>query len=109
MEQEIILAFDASKAIEQCTRLSKALRLSFPEGIPHDLIRNLPRLLSDVVLGDGGTTVGTDGIRKRLIALRLGDGFNYVMTALRAGKILDLAHAANTSTLDCLHFGNMPE
>jgi hypothetical protein len=84
----------------QAAELSEYLLRVFSEGVPHDLIDNLPRLLSDVILGDGGTTVGANGIRKRFITLRLGDGFEQVMAALRAGKILELLHAGNPSLGD---------
>jgi len=93
------LAFDISEAERQAAELSETLRQVFPDGIPHELVENIPRLLSDVLLADGGTTVGTDGIRERLITLRLGAGFEHVMAALRAGKLLDLLHAANSSTM----------
>jgi len=91
------LAFDTSEVERQVAELSATLGHVFPDGIPDELVENLPRLLSDVVLSDSGTTLGTDGIRERLVTLGLGSGFEHVMTALRAGKILDLLHTANRS------------
>ncbi len=86
------ITFDTTIVEKQGTELSEALWQIFPDGIPHDLVENIPRLLSDVVLSDSGTTFGTDGIRKRLIALRFGSNFDHFMAALRAGKILDFIH-----------------
>ena len=94
----LVLTFDASEAMTQGAQLSESLLRLFPEGVPNDLVENIRRLLSDVVLCDGGTTTGTDGIGKRLIRLRFGDGYENVMTALRTGKISDLVHAANNTT-----------
>jgi hypothetical protein len=94
------IARDTSQAMTQAAELSEYLLRVFSEGVPHDVIDNLPRLLSDVILGDGGTTVGANGIRKWRITLRLGDGFEHVMAALRAGKVLELLHAANPSLDD---------
>jgi hypothetical protein len=91
------IAFDTSEAERQAAELSEALRHGFPDGIPHELIENVPRLLSDFILADSCTTLGAGGIGERLITLRLGNGFEHVMAALRAGKILDLLHAANLS------------
>lgn len=90
------LTFDTSEAERQLAELSDALGHVFPDGIPHELVENLPRLLSDVILSNSSPTLGADGIRERLITLRLGAGFEHVMAALRAGKPLDLLHAANS-------------
>ncbi len=93
------LAFDTSEAARQAAELSETLGHVFPDGIPHELIENLPRLLLDIVLSHRSPALGANGIRERFITLRFGDGFEHVMAALRAGKILDLLHAANNSTV----------
>ena len=94
------ITFDTTEATRQAEELSEALARVFPDGAPHQIVENIPRLLSDFILRDSSTTVGADGIRKRLIALRFGRGFDHIMTALRAGKIFDLVHAANDNTIE---------
>ena len=80
------VAFDTSEVECKLAELSDTLGHVFPDGIPNELVENLPRLLSDVLLSDSGSALGADGIRERLITLRLGSGFQDVMAALRAGK-----------------------
>jgi hypothetical protein len=91
-EQRFSIAFDTTGVEKQVAELSDMLRHVFPDGIPNDLVENIPRLLLDVVLSDGGTALGTDGIGQRLITLKIGSGFEHLMAALRTGKISEVIH-----------------
>jgi hypothetical protein len=90
--QKMRISFDASEAERQADELSVLLAEHFPRGVPDDIIEDISRLLSDVSLSDGRSTLGAGGVREWRIFLRFGNCFDALMAAIRAGKISDFIH-----------------
>ena len=80
------LNFDTSVAQTQLDDLTALLKSRFPSGIPNQLIGDFQSLLSDVILSDNGSTLGTDGTVEILQSLRFGSRFENLTAAIRAGK-----------------------
>lgn len=80
------LSFDTSAAQAQLDDLTTLLKSRFPSGIPNQLISDFCGLISDVILTDGGSTVGTDGTVKVLQRLRFGSRFESLTAAILAGE-----------------------
>jgi hypothetical protein len=95
--QQLKITFDTSEAEAQVAELVLLLRKVFVDHLPDYIVEYLSGLSSDIVIADGRTALGTDAILEKHFIIRCGTRFNDLMTALRAGKILDLAHATHTS------------
>ena len=82
---------DTSTLTKKLEELVGLLKASFPEGVPTLLLDKLYDLLSNVVLRDDGTTLGTDGTNEVRVRLDFPDRLEGVITAVRAGN-LDVIH-----------------
>jgi len=80
------LIFDAAAAQTQMDELTELLQSRFPEGVPSQILRDFQGLLSDVILSDGGSTLGTDGTIEIVQGLRFGARFESFRAAILAGK-----------------------
>jgi len=96
--QEFRVVFDTSEAKSQVDELSRLLETNANDfllrhGILLDeLIENILRLPFDVILRDGGTARGADGVLERRVFIRGDRRFEDCLSALRAGKWNDFIH-----------------
>jgi len=96
--QELRIVFDTTEAETQVNELSRLLKtnaddcLLGADSFSGELIENILRLPFDVILRDGGTTIGADGILEKRFFIRGGSLFDDLMSALRAGKLSDFIH-----------------
>ena len=84
--KNIIIGFDASLFCFQLKEV-KTLLENLPSQFTHDLIREINKLSSDVVLGDPVSTNRADGIVEFIQPFWLGIYFENFMTTLGAMKI----------------------
>jgi hypothetical protein len=80
------LRFNTAAAQTQMDELTELLQSRFPEGVPSQLLRDFQSLLSDVILSDNGSALGTDGTVEILQGLRFGSRFESFRAAILAGK-----------------------
>jgi len=106
--QVIRIVFDTAEAEVQVDELYSLLKsnandflLGASGALPDDLIENILRLPFGVVLRDGGTAIGADGILEKRFFIRADSLFEDFMSALRAGKANDfiVAHSISNSKL----------
>ena len=89
--QEFRIVFDTSEAETQAHELSQLLEtdandLLGSDGLLDDLVESILRLPFNVILRDGGTAIGTDGILEKRFFIRGDSLFDSLLAALRAGK-----------------------
>jgi hypothetical protein len=78
----VTLSADVSKLEEQIAELLSC----FPDGIPHELIGDVEKLFSSVILGEFTTTFGADKVIRYLFCPRFGSRFEDFLAAIRANK-----------------------
>lgn len=92
------LQFDMSEADQQIAEMS-ALLESTPEGLRQrafDLVSGyIEHLGTDVVAGQDVATTQADGTIEVCCRLRLGGGFERLLSALRAGEVDILSHGGS--------------
>lgn len=84
------IRMDASALVAQLDQLQSALdglSGSALEAATDKVVEDLQRLRLNLVLGDGVATPGADGVLQIVRPIRIGGGFDDLLSALRAGEV----------------------
>jgi hypothetical protein len=104
--QDVRIVFDTTEAEAQMDELTKALKtyandflFGTTDSLPDELIENILRLPFNVVLRDGRTALGADGVLEKRFFIRGDSLLEELIAALRAGKGNDFLIAHGISNV----------